>query len=101
MKNISKAILEVLKEVTNIEKNMNVGTGNSSYKAVSDSMVRSEVKDSMIKNNLVIVPTDVESKTVLDRWDDNGRSRQSILTESHTKYLLIHTESGESLPMAG
>jgi hypothetical protein len=110
MKNITNAILEVMKEVTNIEKSMNVGTGTSSYKAISDSMVRSQIKDSMIKNGLVILPTSVVSTTKVDRWEEDDqysnlvpkpkKSKQSILTDAHTTYLLIH-ESGESLSLAG
>lgn len=104
MINIAKAILNVMQEVTNIEKNMNVGTGSSSYKAISDSMVRSDIKESMLKNGLVIVPTGVTAKTTMDRWEEENtygkKMKQSILTEAHTTYLLIH-ESGESIPLAG
>lgn len=98
--NIAKAILEVMKEVTNIEKKMNVGSGSFTYKAISDSMVRSQIKDAMVKNGLMIVPTGVSAKTTTDRWDEGGKSKQSILTEATTTYLLIH-ESGESIPLAG
>lgn len=98
--NIAKAILEVMKEVTNIEKKMNVGSGSFTYKAISDSMVRSQIKDAMVKNGLLIVPTGVSAKTTTDRWDEGGKSKQSILTEATTTYLLIH-ESGESIPLAG
>ncbi len=98
--NIAKAILEVMKEVTNIEKKMNVGSGSFTYKAISDSMVRSQIKDAMVKNGLIIVPTGVSAKTTTDRWDEAGKSKQSILTEATTTYLLIH-ESGESIPLAG
>lgn len=100
MTNIAKAILEVMKEVTNIEKKMNVGSGSFTYKAISDSMVRSQIKDAMVKNGLMIVPTGVSAKTTTDRWDEGGKSKQSILTEATTTYLLIH-ESGESIPLAG
>lgn len=65
MKQITEAIIAVMDEVTNIEKKMSVGTGNSSYKAVSDSMVRSEIKNSMLKNGLIIVPTLFKQKQLL------------------------------------
>jgi len=102
--NIAKAILEVMKEVTNIEKKMNVGTGNSSYKAVSDSMVRATIKDSMIKNGLVIVPTSVSANIQIDRYEEDGQYgkkwKQTTFTDATTKYLLIH-ESGESIELGG
>jgi len=84
---------------------MNVGTGDSSYKAVADSMVRNELKDAMVKNGLVILPIVVQATTKIDRWEEETkygtkRKKQSILTDAHTKYLLLHT-SGESIELSG
>lgn len=103
-KNMTQAILKVMEEVENISKDMNVGTGNASYKAVSDTDVRNTLRKSMIKNGLVIVPTSVNAKTQIDRWEEETqfgkKMKQSVLTEAHTKYLLIHS-SGEQLELAG
>lgn len=109
MQNITKAILAVSKEVTAIEKSMNVGTGGSSYKAVSDSLVRNTLRPEMIKQGLVILPISVEAKTRVDRWEEADsysktggmKSKQSIFTEAVTKYLLVHSESGESIELSG
>ena len=110
MKNITKAILAVSKEVTAIEKSMSVGTGSSSYKAVSDSIVRNTLRPHMEKQGLVIIPISVQGTTKVDRWDEldpyakvagGTKSKQSIFTETHTKYLLVHQESGESIELAG
>jgi len=111
MKEITKAILAVSKEVTAIEKSLSVGTGNSSYKAVSDSIVRNTLRPHMEKQGLVIVPISISAKTQVDRWEEvDGysketpkamKSKQSIFTEAHTKYLLVHQESGESIELAG
>jgi hypothetical protein len=84
---------------------MNVGTGDSSYKAVADSMVRNELKDAMVKNGLVILPIVVQATTKIDRWEEETKygtkkMKQSILTDAHTKYLLLHT-SGESIELSG
>jgi len=105
MKNIAQAIINVMTEVKNIEKKMNVGTGDSSYKAVADSMVRNELKDAMVKNGLVILPIVVQATTKIDRWEEETKygtkkMKQSILTDAHTKYLLLHT-SGESIELSG
>lgn len=101
MKEITKAILAVSKEVTAIEKSMQVGAGSYGYKAVSDSLVRNTLRPHMEKQGLVIVPITVEAVTHIDRWEDGGKNKQSILTEAKTKYLLIHQESGESIELAG
>ncbi len=107
MKEINKAIIAVMKEVKNIEKGLSVGTGNSSYKAMSDSMVRSEVKKAMVDNGLSILPIGVQATVKIDRWEEEDsykkgviKTKQSVFTEVHTKYLLLH-ESGESIELAG
>lgn len=104
MKNIAQAIINVMTEVKNIEKKTNVGTGSASYKAVGDSMVRSELKDAMVKNGLAILPIGIEATAKIDRWEEENqygkKFKQSILTDAHTKYLLLHT-SGESIELAG
>lgn len=109
-KNITQAILKIMEEIKNIEKDMSVGTGGASYKAVSDTDVRNALRASMIKNGLIVVPTSVNAKTQIDRWEAEEldyqtkqplkRMKQSVLTEAHTKYLLIHS-SGEQLELAG
>ncbi len=106
MKEISKAILAVMAEVKSIEKTMDVGTGGSSYKGVSDKVVKEVLQPVMLKHGLVIVPTGVEAKATTERWDSTDYSgkptvKQSTLTEVTTKYLLIHQESGESIELAG
>lgn len=108
MKEITKAILSVMQEVKNIEKTMDVGTGHSTYKGVSDKIVKEVLQPAMVKNGLAIVPTSVEAKATTERWGETTnynnvpqtKQKQSTLTEVTTKYLLIHS-SGESIELAG
>lgn len=108
MKEISKAILNVMQEVKGIEKSMTVGSGSSSYQGVPDKEVKKIIGESMVKNGLCILPTSIESNYSVSRWEEsvvyNGnttvRQKQSVFTEVKTKYLLIH-ESGESIELAG
>lgn len=104
MKEISKAILAVMTEVKGIDKSMTVGSGNNSYKGVSDKVVKEILQPAMFKNGLSIVPTNVEAKTTTERWEENTdygkKLKQSTLTEVTTKYLLLHS-SGESIELAG
>lgn len=104
MKNLTKAVISVMKEVKGIEKDLNVGTGNSSYKGVGDQQVKKVIGDAMAKNGLCILPISVNSKTQIDRWEETSqygvKQKQSVLTEVETKYLLLH-ESGESVEIAG
>ncbi len=97
---IAAAIIQVMKKVEGIEKNMTVGTGNSSYKGVSDKDVKNKVGDAMAEAGLCIVPVKVTPKATVNRWESNGMPKQSVFTEVITEYLLIHT-SGQSLPLQG
>lgn len=103
--NLVKAILSVMKSVKNVEKNMEVGSGKSSYKGVSDKDVKEKIGKAMAENGLALIPIDVDSKMHIDRWtkkdfNNNDKSKQSVTAEVKTKYLLIH-ESGESIEVAG
>lgn len=99
-KNITKAILEVMKEIKGIEKDSNIGTGSYAYKGVKDQQVKQIVGKAMQSHGLAIIPTSVEEETNFSDWDEAGKHKQSIFTKVRTKYLLLH-ESGESLEIAG
>ncbi len=98
-KNIVTAILGVMKDVQSMQKSMTVWTGNSSYKWVSDADVKEKIRESMIKNALIILPVSINSKKQIDRWEVeetwNGettiKTKQSVFTEVVTKYLLMHS----------
>ncbi len=99
-KSITKAILEVMKEIKGIEKDSNIGTGSYSYKGVKDQQVKQIVGRAMQAHGLAIIPTSVEEATQFADWDEGGKHKQSTFTKVKTKYLLLH-ESGESLEIAG
>lgn len=58
--NIYQKIQAVSDEVKNVEKNLNVGTGQSSYKAVADIDVLMKVKEAEKKFGLVSIPVKQE-----------------------------------------
>lgn len=89
-----EAILKVGLEVRNIEKNMTVGKGYNSYDAVSDGDVRDKIGTAMFKHGLSIVPIGQEAGVDISRWEDNGKSKQSVFTEVSAKYLLVHESGG-------
>lgn len=104
MENIAKAILAVMKDVKGVEKNMSVGTGQSSYKGVSDQDVKKIIGEAMQRNGLCLLPTSVKPKVEVSRWEENSqygvKQKQTVFTEVQTKYLLLHS-SGESVELAG
>lgn len=99
-----QAIVNVMREVKNIEKNLSVGEGRSSYKGVADKDVKHQIGEAMSRNGLAILPIDINAKTTIERWTEETnygpKSKQSVFTEVQTKYLLIH-ESGESMEIVG
>lgn len=101
---LAKAIIAVMQEVKGIEKSMTVGQGTNSYKGVPDQEVKKIIGDAMGKNGLCILPTGVETKTEISRWEETyqgqAKQKQSVFTEASTKYILLH-ESGESMEVAG
>lgn len=100
MENLVKAIIEVMKDVKSIDKNMSVGSGNYGYKGVADKDVKQTIGQAMQKHGLCIIPIGIENSLQIDRWEDGGKQKQSVMAEVRTKYLLLHT-SGESIEFAG
>jgi hypothetical protein len=104
MKNLAKAIIEVMKAVENIEKNTTVGSGSYSYKGVSDKDVKKAYNNAMTEQGLCILPLEVDSNITIERWEETNqygtKQKKEVFTEVRTKYLLLHT-SGESQVISG
>lgn len=100
MEQLAKAIIGVMNDVKNIEKNMQVGNGSFAYKGVADKDVKQKIGEAMQKHGLAMIPTSVESYAQTERWEEAGKQKQSTFTEVKTKYLLLHT-SGQSIEVAG
>jgi hypothetical protein len=103
---LAKAIVAVMNDVAGIEKSLTVGTGNSSYKGVSDKDVKRIIGNAMAKHGLCILPLDIDSKVTIERWEEMDnyakqiKTKQLVFDEVNTKYLLLHI-SGESQVIAG
>ena len=109
MKNIAKAIIQVMKEVKGMEKNSRVGSGGAAYNGTKDQDVKEIFNETLSKYGLCILPIGIDEETQIDRWEQeeiwNGKSngiktKQSVFTKVTTKYMLLH-ESGESIELAG
>ena len=104
MKNLSKAITNVIKSVHGVEKGATVGEGRNAYKAVSDYDVKKVIRVAMADNGLCLIPVSIEPEATVSNWETtyNGTTqrKQQVFTTVKTKYLLLH-ESGESIEVAG
>lgn len=110
MKNISKAIIEVMKAVKGMEKNSRVGSGGNSYSGTKDQDVKEVFNTVLAENGLCILPIDIQEETQLDRWEEvdawskstpkDKKTKQSVFTKVKVKYMLLH-DSGESIELMG
>lgn len=108
MTNLIKAVIKAMAEIENIEKNLSVGTGSSSYKGVADKDVRHHMRKALTNNGLVMIPISIEPKVTVSEWDQedtwNGKTtmkhKTQVFTEVVTRYKLMH-ESGESIEVVG
>ena len=98
MKLISKAIIKVTQSVKTLEKNATVGFGRNSYDGTKMFDVMIAFNQIMSDNGLSILTTDVQDDVRVERWEENGRTRQSIFCSVKVRYLLLHT-SGESIEL--
>lgn len=104
MKNLAKAVIQVMTEVKGMEKNAKVGSGKNTYDGTKDKDVKQVFNEALAKHGLCILPIDIDEQTQIDRWEEETqygiKQKQSIFTKVKTKYLLLH-ESGESIELAG
>jgi len=107
MKNLTKAIIKVMSEVKGMEKNSVVGENTKSpYNGTKDQDVKEVFNNAFERAGLAILPIEIEPTVHVDRYDSkdyngNPTRKQSVFTEVKTKYLLIHSESGESQEIVG
>lgn len=85
---VYKKILEVMKDVEYLQKDDKVqfegrNGQKTSYKAISEEKVTQIVRDSLIKNGLVIIPVEQE------------HSKDGNLSTVNVKYKIVDTETGE------
>ena len=103
--NLYHAMVNVMQEVKNIEKALTVGSGNYSYKGVSDKDVKQHIGQSMAKNGLVCVPIKLEPKTTVKEWEveEFGKIKQklSVFVEVIATFRITHADTKESIEIVG
>jgi hypothetical protein len=104
MKNLTKAVIAVMKEVRGMEKNSRVGQGGHAYNGTKDQDVKEVFNEALAKNGLIMFPKDIDEHTQVDRWEEKTnygvKQKQSIFTKVKVHYTLMH-ESGEEVTICG
>lgn len=94
MDNIYKKINKVMQDVEYLTKDDKVSTGNGNgYKAITEEKVTATVRQSLIKNGVVIIPIRQEhtreDEKVIDRY---GSEKINRLTTVNTTYRIQNIE---------
>jgi hypothetical protein len=96
-KNLYQRIQDVSNEIWNIEKNMTVGTGSYSYKAVQDIDVTLEVKNAEKKHGLVSIPVkqDLVKTEVLRVVNGGGKESLQYMDIVKMTLRIINVDNPE------
>lgn len=96
-----KKIYDVMCDTEALEKNMTVGSGNSSYKAISEKEVLNMVKPLLKKHGLILVPINAAMTESVDAYDtQRGRTTRCISSLVET-WRVIDIDTGESIDAVG
>lgn len=77
-------IFAVYQDIEYLQKDDKVSFGQTSYKAISEEKVTMAVRDSLIKNRLIVLPIEQDHK------------KEGNLSTVDTKYKIIDIDTGES-----
>ena len=89
-------MFKVMEESEAIEKNMSVGFGSNSYKAISEASVLNAVKPLLKKHKLILFPIKIEAKDMVDTFTTAKGESVRLMTQVKATYKIVDAESGES-----
>lgn len=94
-KNIYQRIQAVSDEVKNISKAITVGTGNYSYKAVSDTDVTLAVKKAELKHGLVSIPINQEliNSEIIKTVDKDGKDKLTFVDTIKMTLRIVNVDN--------
>lgn len=94
-----KKMHEVMVESEALSKDLQVGVGNSKYKAISEAQVLNAIKPLFKKHKLILFPIEVDvteestSYEVSNKYGTEQRTR--LMTSLKAKYKIVDIETGE------
>jgi len=96
--NLYQRISKVMQDIEYLAKDDTVGTGKSSYKAVTEEKVTGAVRTSLIKNGLVILPIEQHTEEVFTEYeklnyDKKLEKKQRLLTRVDVKYKIVNVDN--------
>jgi hypothetical protein len=98
-------IYNIMNESAGLEKNLQVGTGQNSYKAVGEAEVLNMLKPLFKKHKLIVFPVDgdiTEQNTTYDStYKDETTTKTRNVTQIRVKFKIVDIESKESEILIG
>ena len=95
--NIYEKLSKVTEEITAVAKNLSVGYGKSSYKAVGEADVLAAVKPAEIKYGVYSFPAsrEIVDSAVLTSIDKDGNEKRQLFMRVKTVYRFVNMEKPE------
>ena len=92
--NIYEKLSKVTEEITAVAKNLSVGYGKSSYKAVGEADVLAAVKPTEIKYGVYSFPAsrEIVDSAVLTSVDKDGNEKRQLFMRVKTVYRFVNME---------
>lgn len=92
--NIYEKLSKVTEEITAVAKNLSVGYGKSSYKAVGEADVLAAVKPTEIKYGVYSFPAsrEIVDSAVLTSVDRDGNEKRQLFMRVKTVYRFVNME---------
>lgn len=92
--NIYEKLSKVTEEITAVVKNLSVGYGKSSYKAVGEADVLAAVKPAEIKYGVYSFPAsrEIVDSAVLTSVDKDGNEKRQLFMRVKTVYRFVNME---------
>lgn len=96
-KNIYKRMQDITSELTAVAKNLNVGYGKNSYKAVGEADVLAAVKPLEAKHGIYSYPSfrRVIDSQIMTSTGYDGKEKQSQFVRVETEYTFVNVENPE------
>jgi len=104
-KELYEKLYLVMNESEGLEKDMTVGEGRTSYKAVSEKQLLNKVKPLFKKHRLIIFPVDGNAKETVSTYEKSYKgdteTKLRAVTELKVTYRIVDIDSGQSIDVVG
>jgi len=101
-KALAMKIYNVMCDTEGLEKDLSVGTGNNSYRAIGEKAVLNMIKPLFKEHKLILIPKDgTIEENVFAYVDGYGKNKLRAITQLKVVFTIIDAETGESTDIVG